>query len=287
MKLPPGKRCRCGRTNSNGQRGDGRRWRGKPRISPEWLRSMRRQKGRGDFAAPVRIGRWPTNMACRYCRAFLTMIPVTPRHPGKGILTGHSILVDASSMGCLLDGSKTQVRHIATSALSKCRVGDRVWIKEACIAGRTDRSTGRDVSATLRNAQFVVFHDGWRQYRDGRRRTGAPPNNAALIWCPAIHMPRWASRADLLIKSVRTEHLQQISREDILASGLRSLAGLIWRWRTPISGFWRSPEHAYRARWNMTHGTPGERWEDDPAVLAIDFQVAKNAGEHRTAMASS
>lgn len=203
------------------------------------------------------------------------------------MMTGHSIIVDPSSMSSLLGGRKTQVRHIATSVLHQRRSGERIWVKEACVPGRVNPDTGGDVSATLRKAQFVVFGDGWRQYRDGRRRVGIPPTNAALTWLPAIHMPRWASRANLLIRSIHTEPLRQIHREDILASGLRSVAGLLWRWPSPISGFWRSPERAYQARWNMTHGTPGERWEDNPDVLAICFQVEQNAGASGTAMAAS
>lgn len=188
-------------------------------------------------------------------------------------MTDPAIIFDPAAMRGLLASEKTQARRLATSPLRECRPGDRVWVKEACLGARLDDES-REISAPMREAEFAILVDGWRQYRDGRARAGHPPTNPNLAWIPAIHMPRWASRATLVIESVRTEPLRDISRQDLRAEGLRPvLGGLAWRWHRPVRGLWRDPLRAYAALWDTAHGTSGERWDDNPDILVLGFRL--------------
>lgn len=184
----------------------------------------------------------------------------------------HPIIFDASAMRSLLAGAKTEARVLAGSPLRDCRPGDRLWVKEACAGGELAGDGGL-VKAAMRRAPFAVFMDGWRQYRDGRGSPGPAPTNPNLRWVPAILMPRWASRATLVVEAVRLARLGEISPDEVVAEGrVTRFAGLYWRWDKPVPGLWRDPRPAFAALWNGNHGTSGERWEDDPAVVVLRFR---------------
>ncbi len=179
-------------------------------------------------------------------------------------------------MRSVLAGRKTQARLLGSSPLRECCVGDRLWVREACVGGLSVAGQAGEVFAKIGRAEFVVFMDGWRQFRDGRGVPGKVPTSAKLEWTPAIHMPRWASRATLVVESVRCERLQAISPGDIGAEGeLARFGGLHWRRRRPVRGIWLDPRRAFAAYWDATHGTPGERWVDDPEVVVLGFSALK------------
>jgi hypothetical protein len=181
-------------------------------------------------------------------------------------VTEQSIIFDADAVRALLAGRKTQTRRLASSPLRGCRPGDQLWVKEICVGAKRTGTGNGEAAAALRDADIVVLRDGWRQDRNGSGRKGAAPTNPRLIWMPAVHMPRWASRATIVVESVRTERLRDISRADAIAeSQLRPLARF-------FIGL-RDPRPAFAARWNRIHGTPGERWEDDPEVVVLGFRL--------------
>lgn len=189
-------------------------------------------------------------------------------------MTDRPIILDANAVRALQGGRKTQTRLLSTSPLAACQPGDRLWVKEACAGGRIAAGESREYFAAMRSADFVVFPDGWRQHRDGRGRAGPKPTSRALQWTPAIHMPRWASRATLIVESVRIEPLQDIGQSGIAAEGqFTRFAGLFWRWRRPMRGVWREPSRAFAALWDAAHGTLGERWEDNPQVIVLGFRT--------------
>ncbi len=189
-------------------------------------------------------------------------------------MADHPILFDAQAMRSLLAGRKTQARLLAGSPLRGCVAGDRLWVREACAGGELAADGVQEISAAVKRASFVVFLDGWRQYRDGRGKAGPVPTNRNLTWTPAILMPRWASRATLVVEEVRVERLQMVGADGVVAEGqVRRFAGLYWRWSAPVRGVWRDPRAVFAALWDATHGTSGERWKDDPEVVAVRFRV--------------
>ncbi len=187
-----------------------------------------------------------------------------------------SLIVDPGMAAALLSGRKTQVRVGAASGLARSVPGDRIWVRESCLAARHE--AGQDIVTTLRKAEFAIFHDGWRRYRDGRGTPGRRPGDTDYKWIAAWHMPRWASRITLVVEAVRHERLQQITHDEIRAEGARPLlGGLLWRWPRPIPGTSLTARRAFARYWNVNHPTPGDRWEADPAVAVLAFRVAPEA----------
>ena len=110
--------------------------------------------------------------------------------------------------------------------------------------------------------------------------------------CPAIHMPRWASRITLEITDVRVERLQDISEQDAVAEGIVNDAGAAHRQRerfgeradetdtnfwtydpaiqTKCGGWWMSATAAFGALWEKVNG-PGA-WERNLWVWVLTFR---------------
>ena len=78
-----------------------------------------------------------------------------------------------------------------------------------------------------------------------------------------IHMPRWASRIDLHVKSVRVERVQEISAEDAIAKGI--MPGGV-RWIGDARG-------KFRDLWNALHG-PGA-WDRNDWVWVYEWESLK------------
>ena len=119
-------------------------------------------------------------------------------------------------------------------------------------------------------------------------------------WRPSIHMPRWASRLWLEVTEVRVQRLHEISDEDARAEGTiytefghdeprgeasldggrtwHKMAGMKhpgWHF-LPVSGpseCFRFPTNAFANLWGHLHTTEGERWEDNPWIVAVSFNV--------------
>lgn len=158
------------------------------------------------------------------------------------------IIFTASEIALILTGRKTQVRRLATSPLSHCQCGDTLWVRES----------------HSRQSDHVIMRDGWRQYHDGRGQAGgaaALDNSfARRQWRQAVHLPRTASRVTLIVKALRIEPLQSITRGDVHSEGLRA-----W----PI--FWQS---SFKSHWDSARSTLGEVWADNPIVVAVTFRTA-------------
>lgn len=149
--------------------------------------------------------------------------------------------------------------------------GDQLWVRETCY---------EDVCGSCSLARYSCG-DNLVQVRN-------QAGYATEWWysrptCPSIHMPRWASRIDLLIKNVRVERLQEISKEDAQAEGVRfhniykewggvephpdSKPNLLqWRW-------YGNPVEAFKNLWRSTYGL--ESWDQNPWVWVIEFVAKK------------
>lgn len=94
---------------------------------------------------------------------------------------------------------------------------------------------------------------------------------------PSIHMPRWASRIDTLIKDIRIERLQDISEQDALAEGLFKFPhknDFAYAYDENDKHGHGSARGAFHALWDSINAKT-HPWESNPWVWVIDFKRIK------------
>lgn len=89
-------------------------------------------------------------------------------------------------------------------------------------------------------------------------------------WKPAIHMPRWTSRYDLELVSVRVERLQWITYDDIAAEGINDAVVDQTIIQTAASYSMTVRRYLFSSLWEKINGAGS--WEADPWVWVIEFK---------------
>lgn len=80
-------------------------------------------------------------------------------------------------------------------------------------------------------------------------------------WRSPLHMPRWASRIDLEIKTVRVERIQDIDAGDIFQEGIEK-----------ISHDRIGPRNRFINLFDSINGKSGYGWNKNPWVWVIQFK---------------
>lgn len=124
-------------------------------------------------------------------------------------------------------------------------IGDQLWVREAFAAGLCTEST----LAYRATHKTEDLEEGWGE---------------TIKWTPSIHMPRWASRINLLITGVRVERLRDISEQDAMAEGCAYGKG-----NGEIDLAVR-PENHFPTLWASIYGA--ESWQANPWVWVINFE---------------
>lgn len=146
-----------------------------------------------------------------------------------------------------------------TAHLATFNVGDRLWVREAWT------STADHVFSVF---QARITGRGCIIYRADEN----PEYPNAKFW-PSIHMPREFSRLTLTVTDVRVQRLQDISKADAIAEGLR--------WRPALNAWtaggddwptFSDPRRAFAGLWNSINGAGA--WDANPWVVALTFAVA-------------
>ncbi|MGH1529659.1 ASCH domain-containing protein [Yersinia proxima] len=217
------------------------------------------------------------------------------------------ILFNAEMVNAILSGRKTQTRRIiANTGADNCiplqkrtktkdgiythvtdapayglcplgKVGDQLWVREAYrMAKSLDAHSPSVVAELSLNAGYKKPWAPIQLEADGTRigkwaGFDTPPvlTEAGKLR-PSLHMPRWASRINLLITGVRVERLQDISQEDAQAEGME-LTG--WRptYSDPDSGGEvETPYDNFAELWISIYGE--ENWQANPWVWCITFE---------------
>ncbi len=93
-------------------------------------------------------------------------------------------------------------------------------------------------------------------------------------WRPSIHMPRWASRIQLVIKSIRAERLQDITPGDIELEGLSVPEIPLHEWLDMnMDEQWEVYVKPFRELWDKIYAKkPDLQWDKNPWVWRTEFE---------------
>lgn len=150
--------------------------------------------------------------------------------------------------------------------------GMKLWVRETWNVLDSDGCRPRDITPRPKR---VIY----------RARGDKYP-----FWRPSIFMPRWASRLQLLIKNITAERLQDITKEDAIAEGIRfmyrdlgmvpcswyEVPGLIGTDAYGIHDVRRvkEPVDGFRELWDSINS--GYAWNTNPWVWKLEFEVIKS-----------
>ncbi|ERY35750.1 hypothetical protein [Pseudomonas aeruginosa] len=138
--------------------------------------------------------------------------------------------------------------------------GDRLWVREAWAAdAQVDAIAPSDLSQgepIWYPADLSVRQTGCSMISKGRVR-------------PSIHMPRWASRILLEITAVRVERLQDISKEQAKAEGVRDVGEGSFDVEDS-KHFAADPRESFASLWSSINGESS--WDANPWVWVVEFK---------------
>ncbi|HGH4408662.1 TPA: hypothetical protein ACJIVJ_002906 [Yersinia enterocolitica] len=133
-------------------------------------------------------------------------------------------------------------------------IGDQLWVRECFRV----HSRATDVATLVYRASE---RNSWTEQT---RRVPVSDCNRPVSpekWTPSIHMPRWASRINLLITGVRVERLQAITLGDIC----KEIGCSLYDFRPATYGF-----QVWEELWKSIYGE--ENWQANPWVWVIEFE---------------
>jgi len=206
------------------------------------------------------------------------------------------ILFSASMVRALLAGTKTQTRRVVKIGkcpdtgcqLAPCEIagergldlyrlcpygapGGRLWVRETWAP--------HFIYEGVRPSEIKIDAGSCLFYKaDGGIIGGCTESQRAPKWRPAIHMPRAASRITLEITAVRVERLQDISQEDAIAEGVRTMTGPRGNrfehafYPDDYGSAWEFPSNAYASLWDRINGA--RSWDANPWVWVVGFRRA-------------
>lgn len=164
---------------------------------------------------------------------------------------------------------------------SRVEPGDVIWVKETwwTYPGTiTDRML-REGADT-----WPMVDRGGCEYDADFAADGDTDHLRGLGWVrkPPIFMPRWASRIQLRVKSVRVERLQSITNKDSRSEGIQEdilpACGdhpdlVCYVTLKDDNRAYPKPRDAFSASWDMVYGNKeGHSWGANPWVWVYDFE---------------
>ena len=177
------------------------------------------------------------------------------------------IIFNSAEVNTILAGNKSQIRSVIKvqpsndlTHFGKCpfgEIGDLVFVKESFW-----QFGGYDSGIDCDEPRFIG-----RDKITFCQEEAAKPQTLNKAWKkrPAQYMKQHQSRITLRIKDISVERLQEISE-----GGVRDEGFDILKIHPFESCFTQFKEH-----WNATHKKPEEKWEANPWIWKIEFEVVK------------
>lgn len=147
--------------------------------------------------------------------------------------------------------------------------GGRLWAREnfRVMSAQAGWESSSEAGMDFEEGAARVFYpaDGAEITHDdlGIRDDGVDEGKQAVRLCkgqtiPSIHMPRWASRIDLALESVRAERVNQISEADALAEGFQKVfeGHVLFNAGRADEEVFATAREGFRVLWNRINGTP-------------------------------
>lgn len=180
-------------------------------------------------------------------------------------------LFSPAMIRALIAGRKTRTRRLASSPLTSCEVGDRLYVRETFGSttfweGTLPKDWPDDVPLRYPATDTYINVDrpvagSWERLR------------------PSIHLPRKFSRMTLVVTGKKIQLLHDITEQEAIEEGLEQHVPPANRgmphWRVPGLDLPQqvNARMTYAALWGVLHTKPGERWIDNPEVVEIAFDV--------------
>lgn len=141
-------------------------------------------------------------------------------------------------------------------------VGDGLWMKETFWIQHD--SEWNEYSGKSIDCGINIAEDDWAEV--WYCATDQEPSEADFppsVYSkrPSIFMPRWASRKDLVITTLRAERVQEITQEDAIREGIARLSN-----NAPLQA---SEVVAFANLWDSLNAKRGYSWEMNPWVWVI------------------
>lgn len=197
----------------------------------------------------------------------------------------HPIIFSTPMVKAILDGKKTMTRRVIklnyagrvqykhhqwhiedSNAISGCpygQPGDTLWVRESYVPDPPNDDTWDYVGYA--NSYPLNVRAIPERYRNPRYCLYKADYGNQFKSLPSIHMPRWAFRTALQIKSIKVERVQDISEDDAIAEGTETDPK---QWDACyVDGFIRL--------WDFINSKRGYGWDVNPWVWVIEFERIK------------
>jgi predicted DNA-binding protein (UPF0251 family) len=168
----------------------------------------------------------------------------------------------APEVQAIISGNKKMFREVIKSKPLIKRGDDYLFDDNGKIVSQKD-------CCPYQVGQKIFVKESFAAFRNNNSDIFYNIKPSDIKWKPATHMKQEQSRLTLLIKEIRAERLADINEEDCINEGF-DYDWLGGKGNILIAG---SITNNFAKNWNATHKKPEEKFEANPFVWSIQFEV--------------